>query len=184
MKSLRRKRNRGKGKWRVWQSLIIEVLWFINPFLHYRWDLQRLREEQQLQKLRARQEKQILSLSGNKKDDASLLPNIEVCFIDLTAVLVLNVFSHCRVQHTWMLARKSQFPHLVGLFLAYLKPISLYRGWRRNTRSIETRNTCPPSDSCGGSGLWRQMKGHHTANIFILKSKDHPTLLPISELFC
>ena len=84
----------------VGQSLIIEVLWFINPFLHCRWDLQRLREEQQLQKLRARQEKQILSLSGNKKDDASLLPNIEVCIIELTAVLVLNVFSHCRVQHT------------------------------------------------------------------------------------
>ena len=146
MKSLRRKRNRGKGKWRVGQSLIIEVLWFINPFLHCRWDLQRLREEQQLQKLRARQEKQILSLSGNKKDDASLLPNIEVCIIELTAVFVLNVFSHCRVQHTWMLARKFRFPHLVGLFLAYLKPISLYRGWRRNTRSIETRDTCPPSD--------------------------------------
>ena len=41
--------------------------------------MQRLREEQQLQKLRARQEKQILSVAGPKKDDSSsLLPNIEV----------------------------------------------------------------------------------------------------------
>ena len=164
-------------------------MWFINSFLYCRWDLQRLREEQQLQKLRARQEKQILSLSGNKKDDASLLPNIEVCIIELTAVFVLNVFSHCRVQHTWMLARKFRFPHLVGLFLAYLKPISLYRGWRRNTRSIETRDTWHVTrvhlviGEC--SGLWRQLQGNHAANTYILiHSKDHPTLLPISELFC
>merc|ERR1711893_430347 len=44
-----------------------------------RWDLQRLREEQQLQKLRARQEKHILGGLGNlgKKEDSSLLPFIE-----------------------------------------------------------------------------------------------------------
>jgi len=44
-----------------------------------RWDLQRLREEQQLHKLRARQEKHILGGFGNlgKKEDSSLLPFIE-----------------------------------------------------------------------------------------------------------
>ena len=62
-----------------------------------------MREEQQLQKLRARQEKQILSLSGNKKDDASLLPNIEVCIIELTAVLVLMSFhiAECNIRECW-----------------------------------------------------------------------------------
>ena len=35
------------------------------------------------------------------------------------------------------------------------------------------------------SGLWRQLQGNHAANTYILiHSKDHPTLLPISELFC
>jgi len=44
-----------------------------------RWDLQRLREETQLQKLRARHEKHILAGYGNlgKKEDSSLLPFIE-----------------------------------------------------------------------------------------------------------
>ena len=44
-----------------------------------RWDLQRLREETQLQRLRARQEKQILSINQLKREDTpSILPNLEV----------------------------------------------------------------------------------------------------------
>ena len=47
--------------------------------INSRWDLQRLREETQLQRLRARQEKQILSINQLKREDTpSILPNLEV----------------------------------------------------------------------------------------------------------
>merc|ERR1712079_215246 len=43
-----------------------------------RWDLQRLREEQQLQSPRARQEKQIIAVNQLKKEELpSILPNLE-----------------------------------------------------------------------------------------------------------
>ena len=63
-----------------------------------RWDLQRLREETQLQRLRARQEKQILSINQLKREDTpSILPNLEVgpvCLQD--SVLVYINVSLCR----------------------------------------------------------------------------------------
>ena len=77
MKSWRRMRNREKGDF---ATLLTFPCW---PSLSYRWDLQRLREETQLQKLRARHEKHILAGYGNlgKKEDSSLLPFIEVKYM-------------------------------------------------------------------------------------------------------
>ena len=51
----------------------------VREMINSRWDLQRLREETQLQRLRARQEKQIVSINQLKREDTpSILPNLEV----------------------------------------------------------------------------------------------------------
>ena len=56
-----------------------------------RWDAQRMRQEQQLQKLRARQEKKTLDQSKSKEDlncqGTSLLPALE----EVTAICVEDV---------------------------------------------------------------------------------------------
>ena len=55
-----------------------------------RWDMQRMRQEQQLQKLRARQEKQHAAQS-KKEETTSLLPSLEV----MNKVLMLTVVIVC-----------------------------------------------------------------------------------------
>ena len=64
---------------------------FIINWKQSRWDAQRMRQEQQLQKLRARQEKKTLDQSKSKADlncqGTSLLPALE----EVTAICVEDV---------------------------------------------------------------------------------------------